>query len=211
MKRCVPDEPGSPGTDLTRQILDAESDAIGERIAISTDVNSEAAMKEPTKSRRKRTLKDQFEEFANRWAFHLFVTLQFNDARNLSLDRASGVRRIRGRLREWDARIARETVGRHWSSSPDRPFSIWVPEKVESNPHWHGLVRIFTDDPDWRVKQVRKIVLEGPSVWRKLVPSGTCEILPVVDQPGVVGYLAKSLPYNVNYEHVIYPDEFFRG
>jgi len=43
------------------------------------------------------------------------------------------------------------------------------------NPHWHGLIRLYPEDPEWRVRQARAILESGPVIWRKLVKSGTVD------------------------------------
>ena len=153
-------------------------------------------------------LSDGLAELIDRWRYTRMVTLQFNDAKTGYLPVNGRSEAIRRALRGWDARINRHLLGRYWSSSPDRTFCFYVPEKISASPHWRGLVRFFTDDLEWRREQEWEFDQRAPAAWSEVVPQGTCVVSPVSDQISAREYLAKSLPYDVNYEHVVVPDEF---
>lgn len=148
-------------------------------------------------------------ELLNRWSFDRYVTLTFND---LSLASSSS-RRVtafmKDKLREWDGRINRKLIGRNWAKMPEfRTFCFFAPEKVGSNPHWHGLVRFFDADEEEHLRQSERFDEWAQALWVKLVPSGTVDIQMIDSQVPTAKYVAKSLGYDVNYDHFVLPDEF---
>src|SRR6185437_17088052 len=93
------------------------------------------------------------------------------------------------RLREWDAHLNHLLLGRHWAErDADRMFSFFALEKAEVNPHWHGLIRFFTDDPIESTRQERLFDGNASRVWMRLVPSGTADVQTVHSQTGVSKY-----------------------
>lgn len=155
-------------------------------------------------------MQEKYGEMLNRWSFERFVTLQFNDWRDTRLPAVGRLGHIRKVLRQLDARVNHAILGKYWATSPDRTWAFFVPEKIETSPHWHAVVR-FTDEPTKRMKQEAMFDREVTRHWGRLVPSGTVESKHIFCQDGIVEYLLKSVPYALSYEHIILPDEFFRG
>jgi hypothetical protein len=150
-------------------------------------------------------LKSAIPGWVEQWHFTRFVTLTFNDV-------AVGEDRMRERLRRWDALINGEILGRDWATRhADRMFAIYFPEKVESNPHWHGLIRFFALDDSHRQEQERIFDLNAERLWEKLVPRGSLDNQPIYDLGGAAEYVAKAAGNEVLFERFITPDAFGRG
>lgn len=151
----------------------------------------------------------------NTWTFDRFVTLAFNNplAGDARLVGSSGKYVfLRERLRKWDAHVNHAMFGKYWAKrDADRTFSFYALEKPDSNPHWHGLIRFFTDDPVERERQGNQFDKTAEELWVKLVPSGTVDVQPIDEQIGAAEYIAKSLPYGVLFEHLVIADEFAFG
>jgi hypothetical protein len=103
------------------------------------------------------------------WKFSRYVTLAFNDesAGAATLPGSSlGQRFLFERLRKWDAHINHLLLGKHWAErDADRTFVFFVLEKAEYNPHWHGLIRFFSDDPGEILRQERLFVYYSRQFW----------------------------------------------
>ena len=160
-------------------------------------------------------LKAAIPTWLDNWKFSRFVTLAFNDA-SAGDARMPGSQLqggfLRDRLRMWDGRINHAILGRYWAERHgDRTFAFYTVEKVGSNPHWHGLVRFFSEDPDEVHRQEQIFDAEAATLWKKLVPSGTTDVQVVDNQLGVANYIAKTLAYPLYFESYIVPDEFQRG
>ena len=149
------------------------------------------------------------------WKFSRFVTLAFNDsgagdARLPGSQLQGGF--LRERLRKWDGQINGAILGRYWAErNADRIFAFYTVEKIGPNPHWHGLVRFFSEDPDEVRRQEQIFDREAGTLWKKLVPSGTTNVQVVDKQLGVANYIAKTLSYQLYFQSFIVPDEFQRG
>jgi hypothetical protein len=157
---------------------------------------------------------DLIPEWLDNWRFHFFVTLSTNDADMGSRSSVGSNERysyLRDRLREFDARMNRQLLGREWQRSPDRMFGFWFLEKPDVNPHWHGLVRFFASgDMDKLALQKAVFQREALKIWTELVPSGEVDIQLIADQPYVSKYVVKSLGHDVNYSNFVVPDQFAR-
>jgi len=163
--------------------------------------------------RQKPALFEQVAPWLNTWKFDRFVTLAFNDpfAGNNARS-ASRFPSWRERLKKWDAHVNRRLFGSYWAErDADRLFAFYALEKPETNPHWHGLIRFFTEDPDERHRQAQVFDEYAARYWLKLVPKGSLNNQPIYDRTGSTEYVAKSLSYGVLYEHLIVADEFKRG
>jgi hypothetical protein len=151
-------------------------------------------------------LKSEIPKWLEQWKFDRFVTLATNDspARLISSNA-----RLADLLKEWDGRINRKLVGPEWASRvEDRMWAFYFLEKPVSNPHWHGLIRFVPYFPARPQERAELFDLHAERIWKKLVPKGSVEILPIVDQRGVADYVSKELPYPVSYEHYVTPDQF---
>jgi hypothetical protein len=160
----------------------------------------------------RRALRDAWVKLIDddRWSYDRFVTLQFNDHRNRRLPAVGRDEHIRSVLRHVDACVNSAILAKNWAKSPDRTWGFFVPEKIEVSTHWHGLVR-FSDDPVARLKQETRFDEVLTRTWAKVAPQGTVDVKTVKIQGGAVRYLCKSLPYELSFDHIVLPDDFFRG
>lgn len=129
------------------------------------------------------------------WSF--FVTLSSNDRSRASKSSgpsfattAGAEAFMRNRLRNWDARVNRALLGKHWLLKPDERLQAFaVLEKPASNPHWHLLVQMRCQHP-------RRDFVEAAEVaWQALVAAGSVDVQPVVSRVGLSRYVTKSMPY----------------
>ncbi len=92
-------------------------------------------------------------------------------------------------------------------------FAFWFLEKPNSNPHWHGLVRFFSNCDTLHEVAVQEglVCSLAEPVWKRLVPSGSVKVRPITCQNGIAKYVAKELGNELSYNHFITPDEFQRG
>lgn len=149
------------------------------------------------------------------WRFSRFVTLAFNDPTAADA-RLPGSKLkfgfLRERLRKWDAHINHALLGKHWAERhADRMFAFYVLEKVNVNPHWHGLIRFFNVTGMSLEDQERMFDEQAERAWKKLVPSGTVVVRPIAWHQGIANYVAKTLAYPLSYEFYVTPDELVRG
>lgn len=129
------------------------------------------------------------------WSF--FVTLSSNDRSRASKSSApsfsttaSAEAFMRDRLRNWDARVNRALLGKHWLVRPDERLQAFaVLEKPASNPHWHLLVKMRCRHPK------RDFVEVAEEAWLSLVAAGSVDVQPVASQVGLSRYMTKSMPY----------------
>jgi hypothetical protein len=160
-------------------------------------------------------LPQEIPRWLDQWRFTRFVTLAFNDP--MSADaRLPGSQLkfgfLRERLRRWDARMNHALLGKHWAErDADRAFAFYTLEKANVNPHWHGLVRFFQVSGMTIADQESIFDERAEPAWKKLVRSGTVDVQPITLQQGVANYVAKTLGYELSYEHYVVPDEFNRG
>lgn len=140
-----------------------------------------------------------------------FVTLTTNDQQ---VSRA----KMRALLREWDARLNRYIVGPKWQKRTDERM-VWYAyiEKSHSNPHWHLLLNLLSD----QIETLNEVApLEGPSfetmvdiTWRRLLPSGTTDVQLISETAEnaqrVTSYVTKSLDNMSNVEDFIFYNELF--
>jgi hypothetical protein len=155
------------------------------------------------------SLASEIPKWLDTFKFDRFLTLATNDSAwqlkgpHLTMDRLTDI------LREWDARINRKVVGPQWLSQPeDRIWAFYFLEKPQSNPHWHALVRFHPPHPGYELTMMERFDNHAEPIWKKLVPAGSVQSLPIFKQTGVTKYIAKSLPYLVSYEHYVTPDQF---
>ena len=103
-------------------------------------------------------------------------------------------------------------LGRNWAEMhADRIFAFYSLEKAVANPHYHALIRFFSDD-SWEVSRQAEIFDRNAArEWRGLVPGGTLDVQAITEQRGVANYINKTAQYELYYENFIVPDEFRRG
>lgn len=157
-------------------------------------------------------VKSKLIDWLNDWQFSRFVTLTFNANAPQSRNKIPNTDQVRRTLRKWDAFMNHELIGRYWSERhADRMFNVYFPEKLDSNPHWHGLIR-FMDAPGHSVSdQQLDFDTHANRLWTKLVPAGSVDVQTVRWQEGAAKYATKAIEDGVIYELFIVPDEFVRG
>lgn len=146
-----------------------------------------------------------------RWPFSRFVTLTLNSPGMGKVETiAATASHMRDRLYQFDARMNRKLIGRDWQRRPDnRMFHFFAPEKLATNPHWHGLVYFFGAQGSELRRQEDMFDRHADSIWSDLVPKGSADVKAIYDLPGGVDYVAKSLPSLLNWDYCIFPDEFW--
>ncbi|MEQ1901595.1 MAG: hypothetical protein ABL866_12780 [Devosia sp.] len=103
-------------------------------------------------------------------------------------------------------------LGRNWAiQHADRMFTFYALEKAEFNPHWHGMIKFFSDDPAEVTRQEKVFDAKARHVWEQLVPGGSLDSQTIDNQIGVAKYVSKTLQYELYYQNFIVPDEFVRG
>ena len=138
----------------------------------------------------------------SKWTYHRYVTLTFNqpyagDRTAIGSSLKHG--HLKRTLRSWDARVNRAILGRHWSAmDADRTWSFFTLEKPGSNPHFHGLVRFFTNDEDEISRQAKIFDNNIERIWKELVPSGSIDLQDISDRAGVTKYIAKTINCDIN-------------
>ncbi len=137
------------------------------------------------------------------WSF--FATLSSNDRSRGSKSAAPSFATtahaeafMRDRLRNWDARVNRALLGKHWLLKPDERLEAFgVLEKPASNPHWHLLVQMRCQHPK------RDFIEAAEETWLALVAAGSVDIQPVVSQVGLSRYVMKSMPYGLSTDRTV--------
>jgi hypothetical protein len=114
-------------------------------------------------------------DWLDSWEFSRFVTLATYDVSitGSSLPTSKlpyGI--LRDRLREWDGRMNRQIVGKHWRKrEADRMWAFYFLEKPDVNPHWHGLVRFFPIEGKSEAYQQAVFDENAGPTWKELVPA----------------------------------------
>lgn len=162
---------------------------------------------------RKVPAREAIPEWLDQWTFTRFVTLATNwDGLSGAGVSDSALKKLRNRLRHWDALINHAILGKHWAERDhDRIFSFYFLEKPGTNPHWHGLIRFFPVEGLEMSDQQRIFDERAALSWKKLVPSGTTDVQPITVQRGVAEYVGKMLGHPLSYENYVVADEFKRG
>lgn len=150
-------------------------------------------------------------DWLRQWEFDRFVTLTFNrPGDGLAHTASAAARHMRSKLRDWDARMNRLLIGKEWQRRPDnRIFHFFAPEKIAVNPHWHGLVCFYGADAKERERQGKLFDQNIGAVWSRITPAGSVDVQPMNDDPNRISYVAKSLCLELNFEHCIFPDQFW--
>lgn len=154
---------------------------------------------------------EQLREWLARWPFSRFVTLTLNEpGMGVGHYTSATAAHMRDRLYQFDGRMNHKLLGKDWQRRPDnRMFHFFAPEKLTHNPHWHGVVCFYGATGDELLRQENIFDHYAPSIWSDLVPKGSVDVKPVNDLPGGIEYIAKSQWLQVNYDHCIFPDEFW--
>jgi hypothetical protein len=148
--------------------------------------------------RRQPDLREALRHLQDRIAPTHFVTLATNDPMVSS-------QRMRGLLREWDARVNRELIGPRWHRRPDERM-VWIasPEKLGAAPHWHLVVQIL----DTQVATFEhNNILERH--WQRLILSGSVHFDRIRDG-GAGRYATKDVDLPDNWEMFVSSLEFIR-
>lgn len=159
-------------------------------------------------------LATEIPKWLSTFPFTRFVTLAFNET-NYALPHGraqnSPYEFVLNRLKRFDAMMNHKILGSRWARRHDeRMFAFYAPEKLEANPHWHGLVRFYPGQAETIADHEKTFDTWADHVWKKLVPAGTAEVQVVYDLEGVASYIAKSLRYGIEYDHFVEPDAFWR-
>jgi hypothetical protein len=90
-------------------------------------------------------------------------------------------------------------------------FAFYFLEKPRSNPHWHGLVRLFPVGGVPLATQEKMFDEHAERAWKKLVPAGSVNVQPITSQRGVSNYVTKALGHSLEYASFVTPGEFRHG
>lgn len=112
------------------------------------------------------------------------------------------VSRIDGgdRLREFHRLVDQKRLGGRYYRYPETyrlRFRV-VPEQWDVNPHFHGLIRLPSDDLDRLGFEA--LVLEYQEIWERVAPGGSLDIRPLWEPEAWVKYCSK--------EHLLSDGEF---
>lgn len=90
-------------------------------------------------------------------------------------------------LKAFHARIDRAFLGRNWQHAPAdrRSFALWFPEHVQSNLHFHGMIRVPAEFAD-------RFLTVGAGAWKDLAPAGNLLTKPITDLAYWGGYITKE-------------------
>lgn len=145
-------------------------------------------------------------EEISRWLrqrqWHLFGSFATNDP---SITEAA----LRDKIKHLDAEFARLVAGPRWHRRPeDRPFTFYVFEKLQTNPHAHCLIAFYDPDPERRKEHERRLLREADRIWKKYQPSGSSKMLVVKDQEHICDYVVKGLANELEYREFVVWREF---
>jgi hypothetical protein len=147
----------------------------------------------------RREYRDSLTEWLANIEADLFVTLSF--AQNARLGGA------RQSLGQWFARIDNHYLGRGWArrNSDERTFAIAVPENINTNLHFHCLMRL----PSWgQTQDIADRAATLDRYWRRIVPRSSCDVELIYDLPGAARYIAKQLVRPGYLDHFVLAREF---
>ncbi len=131
--------------------------------------------------------------------WHCFVTFNFNAHTSLVSGKTT--------LKRFHAKIDRQLYGRNFNDLrfDERTLFIAFPEHVESNLHYHALLR--TQNSDFSSTALK--------TWESLVPSGSLHIVNLKEQGAGKGdyeniscYITKELQCHERYEQFVISSEF---
>lgn len=143
----------------------------------------------------------KFQMWLDQQNFTHFTTLVFN--KQETLDSA------RDKLKKFHANIDQKIIGVNWYKKPQdqRTFFIAFPEHIQSNLHYHLLMKINEE-------HIERFERHAPIVWEKLVKSGSINIQPfriankANGSQGHSAYCLKEQYKNQNYQSFIISREF---
>jgi hypothetical protein len=143
--------------------------------------------------------RDAFEEFLTTLDVDLFGTLSFSQ--NTRFQQA------RPLLGQWFARLDNHYLGRGWArrSSDERTFAVAVPENIDTNLHYHCVMRL----PAWgRTQPIDETALALDRYWRRLAWGGTSDVVLIYDLPTLARYMSKQLVRPGYEQHYLLASEF---
>ncbi len=147
----------------------------------------------------RREYRDAFEGFLKTLDVDLFATLSFSQ--NTRLQQA------RPLLGQWFARLDNHYLGRGWTrwSSDERTFAVAVSENIDTNLHYHCLMRL----PAWgRTQAIDETAGALDRYWRRLAWGGTCGVVLIYDLPTLARYMSKQLVRPGYEQHYLFASEF---
>lgn len=140
----------------------------------------------------------------NRLDFTHFVTLAFNP---IGYHRPeSTLKFAREKLKYFHANLDGKLIGSKWyqKAKEERTFFIAFPEKIETQMHYHLLMRV-------NERYEARFNRFAEKIWLKLLPSGTYDCQPFKTAPhpeGYLTYVTKEQKTALNYDNTIISDEF---
>ena len=143
--------------------------------------------------------RDAFEEFLRTLDVDLFVTQSFSQN--------TWFAQARPLLGQWYAHLDNHYLGRGWGrrSSGERTFAVAVPENIDTNLHYHSLVRL----PAWgRTQPIDECSAALDRYWRRLAWGGTCDVQAISNLPVLARYMAKQLVRPGYEQHYLISSEF---
>jgi hypothetical protein len=143
-------------------------------------------------------LRQAYEKWLASLDVDLFITLSLSD--NVGLDQA------RQKLKRWLAYVDSHYLGRGWAKRPssDRTDGIIIPESIDTNLHYHGLIRL---PPRGQTQGLDVIEPRLEGLWQKIEWRGTCKVDWIRDA-GSARYVTKQLVRPGYLDHLIFPREF---
>lgn len=136
--------------------------------------------------------------------FTHFVTLTFNQRQYHRPDQI--LEYARDKIKFFHSKLDRCLLGSDFYKKPTNQRTLFVafPEKIQTNMHYHILMRIA-------VLSENKFNTHAENIWTSIMPSGTydCKVLrDAYDEDGLVSYAVKEQFKNVNFNHTIISSEF---
>jgi len=103
-------------------------------------------------------------ELLNQQDFDFFVTLNLNQPN-------TNIKSGNEKLKKFHAYLDRALLGKYWHRKPydDRTLFLAFPEHIESNLHYHLMVKLMDG-------KKMDFIVEAPKAWEKVMPSGSIEI-----------------------------------
>ena len=134
-------------------------------------------------------------EHLSSYEFDYFVTLSFNDYHSVTV--------ARDKVKAFQARMDRKLLGRKWYKKPttDRLFFIAFPEHINSNFHYHLLLKF----PKCPIEIMAKHMID--CMWKDIVPKGSTNTQ-LIQNDGCIQYCLKEQYKSQNYGSFIISSEF---
>jgi len=136
----------------------------------------------------------------------LFATLTFNSG-SLSLER------MRLHLKRYLGMLDRRFIHDHYYKLPAerRTRGVFYAEKLDTNSHWHGIVR-FPPARHRNPVVLGLTVEDAKNLWKKVARKGNAVILPIEDaNERVAGYISKEFWMRDSQDQLIFAADLHRS